>query len=316
MGMDKRVNCDWKDCGSNAANHVRYGFSADPDRAPEVAFHGDYCSRHSDYIEEAFTNTRKFPLGECPDGCDFGGMKVIPRAQQQSFAELVSSRYAPNSDWATVGLSEHFAQFYESDDFISDAVAEYVYQGLRSNETCIVAATSGHIKQIGKILTRFGVDAEDARTNGSYIELDAAKALSRFMVSGMPDPQLFVAVFGELIEAAVQRGRKVRFYGEMVGVLCSNGQFEAALRLEEMANAFRTKHTFSLFCGYPLEALTDNTPPTLFQGSAKNTPGRYRPKAIQILKVPENSTAEDRASPTAKQATRDQACSIRHRAVT
>lgn len=72
-----KTTCDWKDCGSLAASHVRYGFSADLDSPKAVSFHGDYCLRHSGYIGETFTNTRMTTLGECPDGCDLGGMKII-----------------------------------------------------------------------------------------------------------------------------------------------------------------------------------------------------------------------------------------------
>lgn len=77
--MDNGWNptCDWKDCGSPAATHVRYGFSANLDDTHAVSFHGDYCLRHSGYIDDTFTNTRRTPIGGCPDGCDLGGMKVI-----------------------------------------------------------------------------------------------------------------------------------------------------------------------------------------------------------------------------------------------
>ena len=77
MESGRKAHCDWKNCGASADAHVRYGFSENPNRAPVVAFHGDYCIRHNGYIDETFTNTRRFPLGECPDGCDWGGMKII-----------------------------------------------------------------------------------------------------------------------------------------------------------------------------------------------------------------------------------------------
>ena len=126
-----------------------------------------------------------------------------------------------------------FRPILQTDEFISDTVAEYVYHGLRSDSVCIIAATSGHIEKIGKILIERGVDIEGARESGTYVELDAAKTLSRFMIYGLPDPGLFALVIGEPIEDALKRGKKVRFFGEMVGVLCSNGQFAATLCLDE-----------------------------------------------------------------------------------
>ena len=84
MNNGKEISCDWKNCGAVAVAHLRYGFSADPNKAPVVGLHGDYCGRHIDYIEDAFSTTRRFPLGECPDGCDFDGMRVITKANEST----------------------------------------------------------------------------------------------------------------------------------------------------------------------------------------------------------------------------------------
>ncbi|HEX3102426.1 MAG TPA: hypothetical protein VHQ01_11565 [Pyrinomonadaceae bacterium] len=82
--MDNKmlINCDWNNCGSFAATHVRYGYSPYPDRAPAVGFHGDYCWRHTGYIEEYFTNTERVPIGKCPDECGFGGMRVVNKVTE------------------------------------------------------------------------------------------------------------------------------------------------------------------------------------------------------------------------------------------
>ena len=58
---------------------------------------------------------------------------------------------------------------------------------------------------------------------GRYISLDAADALSTFMINGMPDPVRFLKVFGDLIataaEAAKGKQARVAVFGECVHLL-------------------------------------------------------------------------------------------------
>ena len=82
MDSGREKSCDWKNCGAKAASHLRYGYSAYPDKEPAVGFHGDYCWRHIDYIEEYFTSTDRVPIGECPDNCGPSGMRVVSKVTE------------------------------------------------------------------------------------------------------------------------------------------------------------------------------------------------------------------------------------------
>src|SRR5688500_1657945 len=156
--------------------------------------------------------------------------------------ELVSKRIAPISDWTDMGRSEHFVQFYESNDFIVNSVAEYIIHGLKTGETCIVVATSEHLNAIALRISAFGSELERATIDGRYIALDAGTTLSHIIEDGEPNRRLFRDVVVSIVETAAARGSSIRIYGEMVGVLCSEGNYEAAIKLEDLWNDLRTEY--------------------------------------------------------------------------
>ena len=169
--------------------------------------------------------------------------------------ERMSQRMAPTCDWTDMGSEEHFVQFFESDDFIIDQVSEYLVHGLRSGETCIVVATSDHLEGIEKTVAAFSLDYDNARLEGRYISLDAHEMLAKILTHGRPDADKFACFIGEIVSSAAAAGRGIRIFGEMVGVLCANGNFDGAVQLEGLWNELRLVHRFSLFCGYSMSHL-------------------------------------------------------------
>lgn len=151
----------------------------------------------------------------------------------------------------SIGETEHFVQFYESDAFLADCVAAYAAGGLRAGDAVVIIATDAHRETIEAQLAGFGLDVAAARESGQYLALNAAETLSKFMVNGTPDQRLFIHVIGSVITAAA-RGRRVRAFGEMVALLWADGKSEAALRLEALWNELAKVLSFSLFCAYPL----------------------------------------------------------------
>ena len=171
--------------------------------------------------------------------------------------------------------TEHFVQFYESDEFIVNSVAEYVTHGLRTGETCIIIATNEHLDAIERKVESFGLDLIDAREREAYITFDAAGTLAKFMAGDHPDPKLFSKVIGGLIRKITKRA-PVRAFGEMVALLVKDGNPTAAVELEKLWNGLRQKHPFSLFCAYPMEAFA-NGEAAKFMGHVCNGHSRVIP---------------------------------------
>ena len=150
----------------------------------------------------------------------------------------------------------HFVQFYEDDEFIVDEVADFLDEALRAGDTAILIATPAHRAQLAKRLRGLG-SATAAGTSdwypGELVTLDAREALAKLMVDGAPDEALFLATIGAVVARAARGGSgAVRAFGEMVALLCADGNAEAAIQLEGMWNALGRRHRFSLMCAYPM----------------------------------------------------------------
>jgi len=141
-------------------------------------------------------------------------------------------------------LSQHVAQFYEDDEFLTESLVSFVKAGLQNNEMVIIVATAPRVHTLRQALT------PDDLSNTGLSFFDAAALLSYFMVDDWPNHALFMAVLGQHLQEA-GRKRRVRVYGEMVAVLWSNGQYQAALCLEGLWNTLQTTQPFDLLHAYP-----------------------------------------------------------------
>lgn len=170
-------------------------------------------------------------------------------------AEISNQTPAPHINWSELHASEHIVQFYETDNFLLDAVSDFVSTGLNTGAACLVIATKSHRQELEERLRATGLDLSSAQARRKYIALDAAKTLSRFLVDEAPEPQRFVQVVKSLLKRAVKERRPVHIFGEMVALLWMQGNQAAAIQLEALWNDIRT-HTspFVLFCAYPMQS--------------------------------------------------------------
>jgi PAS domain S-box-containing protein len=173
---------------------------------------------------------------------------------------------APSFDWKSIGATEHFVQFYESDLFLADSVSGYLADGFASGLPGIVVATRAHRQAINRGLKERGVDVAAARARGDYIALDAAETHAKFLVDGMPERNRFRATLEALFMGFSGESRSARVFGEMVALLWAQGNQEGAIRLEELWNELRETHAFALFCAYPLSGFENVSDAQGFEG--------------------------------------------------
>jgi hypothetical protein len=148
----------------------------------------------------------------------------------------------------------HAVKFYENRESLCRIVAEFLGEGLVTQQPAVIIATHEHREGIvAELRTRhFGV--EQMQAAGDLLLLDASEALASFMVDGMPNVDLFNAHMTRAIEQ-VARGRTdctIRAYGEMVDVLWKAGQDVAAIRLEMLWNKLAMSRDFAMLCGYAM----------------------------------------------------------------
>lgn len=166
--------------------------------------------------------------------------------------DIAVHEFAPRSDWSEMNESDHFVQFYETDVFLLDSISGFIGAGLEAGEACIVVATEAHREGLENLLQARGLNVDAARASGQYVSLDAAETLAKFMFDGQPEPNRFSEVIGSIIARAVQNRSRVRIFGEMVALLWAEGNYEPAIRLEELWNELGKTHPFSLFCAYSM----------------------------------------------------------------
>jgi signal transduction histidine kinase len=143
----------------------------------------------------------------------------------------------------------HAVQFYESDGFLTGAVADFLAEGIRAGEPVVVIATAAHREAFAGRLRAHGL-----MVDGACVFLDARDTLAEFMAGPLPDAERFHGVLSRVF-TRVLAGRaqtSVRAFGEMVDVLWKDGNTEGAIYLEELWNEFAREHELSLLCAYSM----------------------------------------------------------------
>ena len=82
--------------------------------------------------------------------------------------------------------SEHFVQFYESDEFLINSLANFISEGLDAGDVCLIVATKNHRDSLAAQLKSTGKNLKQAQTRGQFVSLDAAELCSKFMSDGFP----------------------------------------------------------------------------------------------------------------------------------
>ena len=197
----------------------------------------------------------------------------------------------------------HSVQFYESEDFLSNAVAGYVADGLGGDQPVLVIAAAHRCDSLMDRLVARGIDCEGTRRTGGLTFLDVGELIASFMVGRAVDPVRFKSCMGTLLERSLQgrNGARARVYGEMVDVLCRDGNREAAIHVEQLWNELASTHRFTLLCAYTMNSFEQAEDGAHFHAICGHH-GRvlpaesYTPAADEDTRLREISMLQQRAS--------------------
>lgn len=167
----------------------------------------------------------------------------------QTTQKLGQQALAP---WFTKPGVNHAAQFYADELSLGACALEYVYEGLRRREICVVIATPEKLIALQKGLRRRGVDISTALADGRYITCDAEGLLAEFMDDREVDARQFNESVAKLIQNVTQAKRPVRVFGEMAALLRQQKNPAALLQLEHAFDDLLRSYRFSLYCAYPV----------------------------------------------------------------
>jgi DNA-binding NarL/FixJ family response regulator len=150
----------------------------------------------------------------------------------------------------------HEVQFYSDDALLLDTYARFIAVALKSGRAAIAVISQSRSAGVLSRLKAQGLDVDAATQQGTYIQLDASKMLSTFMVNDMPDATRFFPVVGGLIEAAAKAARQqdhgVVACGECSPLLWAEGKAEAAIRVEQLFDELGKTFGMDILCGYAL----------------------------------------------------------------
>jgi len=176
----------------------------------------------------------------------------------QSQTATLSERSKRESPSAGVAPHRHAVQFYEQDEFLAAAVADFASSALAGDHAFVSIAAPAHQHAFARTLEARGTVLPVAPESERAIFLDARTLLDSFMRNELPDAAAFRANVGPVIASAATRSKgSVYAYGEMVDLLWRDGKIAAAVRLEELWNQLAREHDFVLLCAYAMENFAD-----------------------------------------------------------
>jgi CheY-like chemotaxis protein len=162
--------------------------------------------------------------------------------------------------------SAHTVQFYEGEGFLHRALDAFFAEAVRRREPAVMIARRRTFESVAERLA-VTVDLSPADAAARVRFVDAHAALDGIMDGSSPDPDRFVRSFATLLGDCQRQGgtSTVWIYGEMVDILCRDGNHAAAIRLEELWNQASAHETCSVLCGYALEGFDADVNATQFR---------------------------------------------------
>lgn len=153
------------------------------------------------------------------------------------------------------GSTGHDVHFYRNEAYLKRVVVDFLATGVAAGQPLIVIATEAHRNAFADGLRARRLDVDELLSDREAIWLDARETLACFMEGPCPDRELFMATVGNVFERVLRKRffLIVRAYGEMVDLLCRDGNTEGAIALEALWNELASRYAHSLLCAYSID---------------------------------------------------------------
>jgi CheY-like chemotaxis protein len=157
-----------------------------------------------------------------------------------------------SSEWVRPG--SHAVQFYDSEQFVQRAIAEFFTDSARPGGPLILVSRP---RTFQGVAAHLGSGRYGPAINADRIQFfDAEAALPQIMQGESLDlagaERLLKQIISQSSPSHAQGS--VRLYGEVVDILCDSGRYSAALQFEGLASSlFNFQPQLSILCGYAVE---------------------------------------------------------------
>lgn len=149
----------------------------------------------------------------------------------------------------------NIVQVCQDDIFQAEAVTQYIQEGLSKDEAVVIYARPSLRKSVIRKLEQVGIEVGNYKQLGQIKFFDVEYILSCFYTEDIVNESSFQDLIGSSLQDLRPRFGKIRIFGEMVNVLWKNGEYEAAMKLEECWNNLSRKFEFSLLISYSLDSV-------------------------------------------------------------
>jgi hypothetical protein len=150
--------------------------------------------------------------------------------------------------------SLHEVLFYSDQSAFLETVSQFLGFALKAGDATVVIVTNSKREALIHRLQEMGLDIPALIKEGRYISLDPTRVLAAFMVEGLPERNRFQKLADGIIQTASKALRsdhsRVVICGECAPLLWSQGNAEAALRLEQLWNEIAELSAIHCLCAY------------------------------------------------------------------
>jgi two-component system, cell cycle response regulator DivK len=138
---------------------------------------------------------------------------------------------------------EHRVAFFDRDDVLCHAAADFVAEGLNHHERVLVLATADHWATIGALLGQVSPDV---------IFVDADEILRQIVVEGAIDTRRFGAL---MLQALAGVTRPCRVFGELASLVAARGMMHTIIEIEDYGHVVARESGGHVLCAYDLRHL-------------------------------------------------------------
>lgn len=163
---------------------------------------------------------------------------------------------SPFEDPHKIHEGDHLVQFYESDEFLTQIVTDYVVPSLGVDEGVIIIATADHQRLFLDSFDAF-FEVKDLLAKGQLVMLDAEEMMGKFILNGALDEELFYMTVGGQIQDMKKKFKNIKAYGEMVNLLWQIGNQHTTFDLEKAWSEVCVKAGITLLCAYQINNFED-----------------------------------------------------------
>jgi CheY-like chemotaxis protein len=189
-------------------------------------------------------------------GKHFVGNRFADRDLVGATEERIPEPTIPTGSPRLHSRSLHEVVFYSDQSSFLETISQFLGPALNAGDATVVVLTNSKREALVHRLQTMGLDTPTLIEEGRYVSLDPTQMLAAFMIEGVPERNRFQKFAKDIIQTAAKALKRehtrVVICGEGAPLLWSQGNAEAAVKLEQLWNEIAQSNAIHCLCAYPL----------------------------------------------------------------